>query len=546
MGKRWTQTEGQWPEVMKSAAHQYEDKLLEFAYGELPQHEADAVDAHVRGCTRCSQSLSEIRGVRATMSGLPMASAPDAGLESLMAYAEQAAKRSASKTAPSIWKRFLMPLASVMALAVVGVVGFRANQEFDTSPASALADGKLEEVSKAQAKEKEQRQELAAADQQTEAQAPPTVAAVAPPPVDLPKAEPQAAGELDRALKNAKQDAKEGKKVVGGLDDLREAGGKRGDVWSPEPKGNVPQSVTRRDAAAKTAPVANDEQVYRSQNYSDVGVRGSKLSKDASPPPPPAQAQDKVNYGLGSPGAAPNEPAPQGGSTGPAVAAKPSPAPMKAPAAARQEAEAKKESVQQGRAEERPAPAPVTVAPAPSAPSSNAAPSTRKSKSGYGILPPSNSSTGSSADLDDALSLPQSDTLGVNSDAKFAERKRAEQRTGSLESARVASNRGDRLSEIRLAAQVLESGATGYERVEALKRICDAYEFLGEPDRADPFCDLLLREFPNTAAAKAVSDRRKRVQRAPAPSPKSPAAADRERKALDEAQPAEQAPASSY
>ena len=47
---------------MKSAAHQYEGKLLEFAYGELPQHEADAVDAHVRGCARCSQALSEIRG----------------------------------------------------------------------------------------------------------------------------------------------------------------------------------------------------------------------------------------------------------------------------------------------------------------------------------------------------------------------------------------------------------------------------------------------------------------------------------------------------
>src|SRR3990167_2268151 len=100
---------------MKSAAHQYEDKLLEFAYGELPQHEADAVDAHVRGCTRCSQSLSEIRGVRATMAQLPMHSAPDAGLESLLAYAEQAAKRSSTRTAPSVWKRFLMPLASMAA-----------------------------------------------------------------------------------------------------------------------------------------------------------------------------------------------------------------------------------------------------------------------------------------------------------------------------------------------------------------------------------------------------------------------------------------------
>ena len=128
---------------MKSAAHQYEDKLLEFAYGELPQHEADAVDAHVRGCDRCAQSLSEIRSVRATMAQLPIEPAPDVGLESLLAYAEQAAKRT-SKPAPSIWKRFLMPLASFAALATVGVIGFRANQDFDTSRASAAADTKLE------------------------------------------------------------------------------------------------------------------------------------------------------------------------------------------------------------------------------------------------------------------------------------------------------------------------------------------------------------------------------------------------------------------
>ena len=53
---------------MKNAAHQYEDKLLEFAYGELARPEADAVEAHVRGCAKCSQQLSEIKGVRATMS----------------------------------------------------------------------------------------------------------------------------------------------------------------------------------------------------------------------------------------------------------------------------------------------------------------------------------------------------------------------------------------------------------------------------------------------------------------------------------------------
>ena len=32
----------------------------------------------------------------------------------------------------------------------------------------------------------------------------------------------------------------------------------------------------------------------------------------------------------------------------------------------------------------------------------------------------------------------------------------------------------------------------------------DAYEFLGEPERADPFCDQLLQEFPNQANLKGL------------------------------------------
>ena len=483
---------------MKSAAHQYEDKLLEFAYGELPQHEADAVDAHVRGCDRCAQSLSEIRSVRATMAQLPIEPAPDVGLESLLAYAEQAAKRT-SKPAPSIWKRFLMPLASFAALATVGVIGFRANQDFDTSRASAAADTKLEK--------------FVTDEKKTEAPSAPIVAAV-----------PQLEG---KEAKNA------------ALDVLREAGGKRGDVWTSEPKDKAaPQSVTRRTAqpakvAPSDVPVGNDEQVYRENDYSNAAARGGlSKAKEPAPPPPPVEKKpvsDKdIGYGLGSPGSAQAQNAPQG--TGSGWTQPP-----------------RKEEAKKGRAEEeRPAPAPIAVAPAPMPSSSSSyAPSAKKgTKSSLGLRLKSAGSEGAS-ESDDSEGLQKSDALGVNRDGKFDERKRAEARTQSLESARVSSSRGDRLSEIRLLAQVLELGATGYERVEALKRICDAYEALGEPERADPFCDSLTREFPNTAAAKAVEDRRKRVQRAPAPAPRTPAP----RKALqvDESkQPAEQSPASSY
>lgn len=519
MGKRWTQKEGQWPEVMKSAAHQYEDKLLEFAYGELPQHEADAVDAHVRGCTRCAHSLSEIRGVRATMARLPMENAPDAGLESLLAYAEQAAKRSAEiKAPPSIWKRFLMPLASVMALATVGVIAFRANQEFDTSRASAAADTKVEERA-----EKEQAQ---LAQNEKKPEQPQAVAPI------VAAASPQEVPATKEAELQGKADGKNQ------LDDLGEAGGKRGDVWAPEPKSSAPQSITRRANKTKSvAPTGNADE-YR-QDYSNAAARGALAKDSAPPPPPPAQqkqepVQDKLGYGLGT----------SGGSTGglntfngpgtgssPPAAAKPPPV-MKEPVKEESKKRAKAEEEDRSTAQ---APAPVAApTPTPAAPPSYAQAEAPKkvSKGSYGLKPLSSSTSSLGTESDDAA-LEKTDSLGVDRDAKFSERRRSELRTQSLESARVASNRGDRLSEIRLLAQVLQNGASGYERVEALKRICDAYEALGEPDRADPFCDQLLSEFPNTAAAKAVEDRRKRVQRAPAPAKN--AAPDRERKAVDEA-----------
>ncbi len=468
---------------MKSAAHQYEDKLLEFAYGELPQHEAEAVDAHVRGCNRCSQSLFEIRGVRETMARLPMEAAPDAGLDSLLAYAEQAAKRNNSTPASPWWKRLLMPLASFAALATVGVVGFRANQEFDTSPAAAVAEVTIEDRARAQGSFGPKAAPIAAAAPQTPSPAP-----------------------LDEELANKVLAAKDGKKNAE-PDDLREAGGKRAEGLRPEPKKDVPQSATRR--SAKLDPIANDDQQVYRQDYSNAAQRGGRNEPLKEAPPPSAPpAQDKVGYGLGS---GLNEGAPSG-STGGLPQPRPDPVEKR-----------KAESKQRAQAEEeRPAdPAPAATA-APSPPSStSSAPPMKKSapKGGYGIRPQLGE-TGSLATEADDGALEKSDSLRVDSDSKFAQRKAAESRTRSLESARVASSRGDRVSEIRLLAQVLQSGAAGSERVEALKRICDAYEAMGEAERADPFCDQLVGEFPNTAAARAVEDRRERMQRAPAPAQK--------------------------
>jgi len=117
-------------------SHANEDRLLDFAYGELPPSEARVMEQHVQGCSRCSEALDGIRGVRTTMSRLPLHSAPEAGLESLLAYAQQTARRSAAgpEPAPRWWRRLLAPALSMAALGVFGIVVVQVNRSVDLSP----------------------------------------------------------------------------------------------------------------------------------------------------------------------------------------------------------------------------------------------------------------------------------------------------------------------------------------------------------------------------------------------------------------------------
>lgn len=460
---------------MKSAAHQYEDKLLEFAYGELPPHEASAVETHVQGCTRCGEMLAEIRGVRATMAQLPMEQAPDAGLDSLLAYAEQAAKRNATVTAPpSLWKRLLMPLASVAALATVGVVSFRANQELDLSPASAVADQKVEELRKQEGKKVEGSDSYAASE---------------------PLAQPVAAAEPAKNQLEGGEFEAQGTAEA----DRREWGGKRGSAEAPVASKPAPklESLSKR---AKQKPAAEPQ---RLEDYANArgGLAPLATKGDVAPPAPPVQQapMDKVGtFGLGS-GPGVGSGLGSGGGRSEALAAKPS-----------VPAEEKSKDAVSSAVKEAPMapPPPKTAAPAPTA--SSTMPS---KKSSYGLRPLGGSSSAPSAD-DESAALERVDGMGLDRDAKFSERQRAESRTRSLEGARAASSRGDRATEIRLAAEALSSGAVGAERVEALKRLCDGWEALGQPERADAFCDQLLSEFPTSTAARAVEERRGRMQRA--------------------------------
>ncbi|WP_395845223.1 hypothetical protein [Archangium violaceum] len=74
--------------------------------------------------------------MRISMSRLPLETAPDAGLESLLAYAQQSARRSAagSELPPRWWRRLLAPALGVAAMSVLGVVVVQVNRDVNLSP----------------------------------------------------------------------------------------------------------------------------------------------------------------------------------------------------------------------------------------------------------------------------------------------------------------------------------------------------------------------------------------------------------------------------
>jgi len=110
--------------MMKTDTPHIEDKLLDFTYGELPAADAQAVKAHLAACSACTQALASIQGVRRVMSRLPLEAAPASGLESLLGYAEQAARQAAAGPAPHrpSWVRWLIPAFGLTATVVIGVI----------------------------------------------------------------------------------------------------------------------------------------------------------------------------------------------------------------------------------------------------------------------------------------------------------------------------------------------------------------------------------------------------------------------------------------
>ena len=103
----------------QTPTHPDDDRLLELAYGEVPAAEARALRTHVDGCARCRTVLDSIAEVRTAFRSVPPEPPPERGLDSLLAYGEQAAARARSRRRGI---RIVGVLSAVAALAVVWVV----------------------------------------------------------------------------------------------------------------------------------------------------------------------------------------------------------------------------------------------------------------------------------------------------------------------------------------------------------------------------------------------------------------------------------------
>jgi hypothetical protein len=107
------------PPVPPVPGHPDDDRLLELAYGEAPTSETRALRRHVDGCARCRTVLEGIAEVRSAFRTVPTEPAPARGLESLLAYGEQAAARARSRRGGL---RILALLSAATAFAVVWLV----------------------------------------------------------------------------------------------------------------------------------------------------------------------------------------------------------------------------------------------------------------------------------------------------------------------------------------------------------------------------------------------------------------------------------------
>ncbi|NVJ23950.1 MULTISPECIES: zf-HC2 domain-containing protein [Myxococcus] len=467
--------------------HAHEDRLLDFAYGELPAPEAQVVESHLQGCARCTQALDDIRGVRVTMSQLSEESAPDAGLESLLAYAQQSARRAAAGPAPtpSRWRRWLLPVVGLASVGTLGILTLNAQSPELTRPNLAAAEVQSSKASPSMAPAPKPVPPSAVAPAQAVAEAP-------PPPADT------IGGAADSRARDVRKSRSEESRRAEGWEMAGSGGGLGTGSRSDELKSKKMTSaevMRGKPSASKTEPAEKAQREVSNLDEEALAEGAPILSQPPAPASPPQEplrlggALAKKESVKDSDGASSKGGTWDEGPGAPAL-------------------EAVTEPMAQGV---------VASAPAPSG-----------SYGGRGgVAPPSGGAS------DDFAQAPTTRAKSTMKPAKAPARAQlpmpepsalrraeaeAEERSSGLSvaelslQAQAANRTGDRDQEARLLRLALDAGASSAERLGLLNRLCDAELALGHRREGLAACNQVLTEAPGSSAAQAA---RRRLSREP-------------------------------
>jgi anti-sigma factor RsiW len=423
-----------------------EEKLLDFAYDELQQREAEEVGAHLLTCEKCSEALAHIRAVRRVAAQLEEAPAPEAGLDSLLHMATQVAKRNAeaSFSRPRRW--FLMPALSFGALTAALVSGVFLLQQ----PATPDFAGRAKDVGPVAFRE-----------------------------AVVPKAREQGFGKTTPSPSGGtlETDIAPERKSSAAPGSVRTEERPREPAAPPVPP--APRAQQAPPASDEVRPVAAAETV----RASDTPAKKGALEKSGSAPAEalalaePQKAKRNLTLRAESEnevGASAQESQRIVNSARPA-----SPAPAAAPSATMKlEADSSRDE----RSEAHPA---AERAKAAKGDVNKGADGSVLARRGGG---------GKASGLGGQVGGLQG---GVAGDV------------GPVSVERPAETQAVLRQRIEAAHRVLAAGVRGLVRAQALLALCSDYSALGEHDRAESYCRMLIGEFPTSAEAKAARSRRR-------------------------------------
>ncbi|HYO59723.1 zf-HC2 domain-containing protein [Archangium sp.] len=444
-------------------AHAHEDRLLDFAYGELPPTEARLVEQHVQGCSRCSEALEGLRGVRTTMSRLPLESAPDAGLESLLAYAQQAARRSAAgpEPAPRWWRRLLAPALGMAALSVFGIVVVQVNREVDLSPAFSKKEA-------AQAQSPRQGEPTVADSTATPAAPLPAAAPVRAAPTPTKSPPPKKVRDFQRAdFSNG------GAGSAGGFPDKKVA-------YDSDEESNSLEGLATQESKPKR----------------DVAGGRTRPSVSTAPRAEPARGELLAEAEMAA------EPAPESPSADESQAvrhAPPEPKQTIRGSASRPASVANKDSAEDDAyGQQAPGRAQVASAsPPPPPPAQYQAPA---------------AAAGSVAQ---AEGLESRKAEVAQKPVERSATKLSPSLAELMRQADVANRSGDWEQEVAFLRAAMAAGAQGTQRLEVLSRLCDAEFALGRRQNAIEVCKRVMAEAPGSSAARMAQRRLEREFQSP-------------------------------